>query len=96
VNAHPNAKIYWSVKQSAECLVFAVSHVLNGAAEKEVRVGQRLDVRTLLQQEIGYRWKKIVVVTCRPSSLCDDARAAVVAVGRKGQLIELEVDAYSW
>jgi hypothetical protein len=96
VNAHPNAKLYWSVKQSAECLVSAVSHVLDGVAEKEVRVGQRLDVRALLQQEIEYGWKKIGVVTCGPNSLCDDARAAVVAAGKKGQLIELEVDAYSW
>ena len=96
LNAHPNAKLYWSVKQSAECLVGAVGHVLNGIAEKDVRIGQRLDVRGLIGEEIELGWQKIGVVACGPGGLCDDVRAAVVAAGRNGELIELEVDAYSW
>jgi predicted ferric reductase len=96
LNAHPNAKLYWSVRKSAECLVEAVGHVLDGVAEKDVRVGQRLDIRGLIDREIEYGWKKIGVLACGPDGLCDDVRAAVVAAGRKGQLIELEVDAFSW
>lgn len=96
LQAHPNAKLYWSVKQSAECLVKAVGHVLNGLAEKDVCVGQRLDICGLIDQEIEREWKKIGVIACGPDGLCDDARAAVVTAGRKGQLIELEVDAYTW
>ncbi|KAI9865688.1 MAG: hypothetical protein M1813_002146 [Trichoglossum hirsutum] len=96
LNAHPNAKLYWSVKKSAECLVEAVEHVLNSVVEKDVRVGQRLDIRGLIDQEIECGWKKIGVVACGPDGLCDNVRTAVVEAGRKGQLIELEVDAYSW
>jgi hypothetical protein len=96
LNAHPNAKLYWSVKKSAECLVEAVEQVLGGLEEKHVCVGQRHDIRGLIDHEIGNGWKKIGVVACGPDGLCDDVRAAVIAAGRKGQIIELEVDAYTW
>ena len=46
-------KLCWSVKKTAEYLVQAVDVVLNGVAEKDVRVGQRLDIHTLLNQEIA-------------------------------------------
>jgi hypothetical protein len=96
LSAHPNAKLYWSVKQSAACLVEAVEHVLNDVKEKDVRVGERFDIDRLIEQEMALGWKKIGVVACGPDSLCDDVRAVVVVAGRKGQLIELEVDAYTW
>ena len=97
LNIHPNAKLCWSVKKTAECLVQALDVVLNGVAEKDVRVGQRLDIHTLLNQEIDCGWAKIGVVVCGPGRLCDDVRAAIVAAGKNGPAIfELEVDAYSW
>ena len=73
-----------------------IGHVLNGIAEKDVRIGSRFDIRQLIDHEVEYGWKKIGVVACGPDSLCDDVRAAVVVEARKGQIIELEVDAYSW
>lgn len=91
----PNAKLYWSVKKSAECLIDAVEHVLDSMAEKDVRAGQRLDIRGVIDQEVEYGWKKIGVVAYGPNGLCDDVRMAVIAAGRKSQIMEFEVDAYS-
>ena len=97
VNSHSNAKLCWSVKEAAECLVQAMDGVLSGVCEKDVRVGRRLDVRALLSEEVHSGWAKIGVVACGPGGLCDDVRAAVAAAGKKEKAIfELEVDAYSW
>jgi hypothetical protein len=51
-NRHSNAKLCWSVKETAECFVQAMDGVLSGISEKDVRVGQKLDVRALLSQEV--------------------------------------------
>lgn len=97
VNCHLNVKLYWSVKQTAECVVRDLGLVLNGIAEREVRIGQRLDINTLLEEEIQAGWKKIGVVVCGPGGLCDDVRAAVAKAGRQGKAaFELELDAFSW
>jgi Ferric reductase like transmembrane component/FAD-binding domain len=97
VNSHSNAKLCWSVKETAECLVQAMDGVLSGVSEKDVRVGRRLNIRALLSQEVHSGWAKIGVVACGPGGLCDDVRAAVAAAGKKERAIfELQVDAYSW
>lgn len=44
VSLHPNVKLCWSVKQTAECLVRELSDALQRVEEKDVRVGRRLDV----------------------------------------------------
>lgn len=98
LNMHPNAKLCWSMKKSAECLATqGLDVVLSGVAESDVKVGQRLDIEELLSEEVGRGWEKIGVVVCGPGGLCDDVRAAVGEFGRRGRTIfELEVDAYSW
>ncbi|KAL9127263.1 MAG: hypothetical protein Q9217_003822 [Psora testacea] len=97
VNSHSNAKLCWSVKATAECLVQAMEGVLSRVSEKDVRVGRRLDIRALLSQEVHSGWAKIGVVACGPGGLCDDVSAAVATAGKKEKAIfELQVDAYSW
>jgi predicted ferric reductase len=93
-----NVKLWWSVRESAACLVDALGAALDGVKEKEVRVGGRLDVRGLLREEGLVGWKRIGVVVCGPGGLCDEVRAVVAEMGRreKGVVWELEVDAYSW
>jgi hypothetical protein len=54
--------------------------VLGGISEKDVKVGQRLDVRALLSQEVQSGWSKIGIVACGPGGLCDDVRAEVCRV----------------
>ncbi|KAK4183900.1 putative ferric reductase transmembrane component [Podospora australis] len=96
IASHPNVKLYWSVKESAKCLVEEVERVLVGV-EKEVRIGKRLHIVDLLAQEVETGYKRIGVVVSGPGGLCDDVRAAVVAAERKGGTeFELDVDAYSW
>lgn len=94
---HWNVKLCWSVKETAKCLVEAVGGALSGIAEKDVRIGKRLNVRELLADEFESGWQRIGVVVSGPRGLCDDARAAVAAIGRKGNTVfVLEVEAYSW
>ncbi|KAK3386523.1 hypothetical protein B0H63DRAFT_137159, partial [Podospora didyma] len=93
---HPNVKLYWSVKEAARCLVEQVEGALS-RVERDVRVGTRLDFAGVLAQEAEVGYKKVGVVVSGPGGFCDDARAAVVAAGKKGVAVfELEVDAYSW
>lgn len=94
---HGNVKLCWSVKATAQCLVEAVDGVLSGMADKDIRVGRRLDVAELLATEVDCGWRKVGVVVSGPGGLCDDVRAAVVAAARKGNTaFELEVEAYTW
>lgn len=94
---HWNVKLSWSVKESAKCLVEAVGGALGGIAERDVRIGNRLNVHELLADELDSGWHRIGVVVSGPGGLCDDVRAAVATVGRKGNTVfVLEVEAYSW
>ncbi|KAL9112636.1 MAG: hypothetical protein Q9227_003207 [Pyrenula ochraceoflavens] len=97
VSNHFNVKLAWSVRETARCLVNEVEGMLSRVAEKDVRIGGRLDVNELLDEELRRGWGKVGVVVSGPGGLCDDVRAAVVRAGRKGGTVfELEVDAYSW
>lgn len=101
---HRNVRLCWSVRESARCLVDAVGMsvregVSNSQGERDVRVGERFDVRSVLQEEADAGWKRIGVVVSGPASLCDDVRAGVAELGRSrgGQVVfDLEVEAYSW
>ncbi|KAK4158915.1 putative ferric reductase transmembrane component [Cladorrhinum sp. PSN259] len=96
IPSHANVKVAWSVKESAQCLVDELEGVLSDV-EKDVRIGSRLDVVDLLERESEVGYNKVGIVVSGPGGLCDDVRAAVVAVGKKGNTIfELDVDAYSW
>jgi predicted ferric reductase len=95
--AHPNIKLAWSLKESASAVLKEVEGVLSGIADKEVLVGQRVDVDALLRAEVGAGCQRIGVVVCGPGGLCDDVRARVASLGRHEKTVfELEVHAYSW
>lgn len=97
INNHWNVKLAWSAKESARCLVKDLEDALSAFAEKEVRVGKRLDISRLLDGEINAGWETVGVVVCGPGGLCDDVRAAVVAASKISKTkFELEVEAYSW
>ncbi|KAL1860650.1 hypothetical protein VTK73DRAFT_7224 [Phialemonium thermophilum] len=97
VTRHWNVKLCWSVRESARCLVDEMEGPLSRVAEKDVRVGARLDFHALLAAEERHGWATIGVVVSGPGGLCDDVRAAVTTAARAGKAVfELEVDAYSW
>lgn len=106
VYSHWNVKLAWSVSEAARGLVEAVNlnqspdvERLSGRGSKEVKVkvGERFNVEELVKEEEEAGWKRVGVVVCGPGGMCDDVRAAVVKVGRRGRTVfELEVDAFSW
>ena len=49
---HWNVKLAWSLKESAKCLAEDMDGVLSGVADKEMRIGSRLDVKQLLWTEV--------------------------------------------
>ena len=95
--SHPNTKLIWSLKQSDRALMLDVEGAVDRFSEKEVLVGRRFDVKSVLEAEGRMEWKRVGVVVCGPGGLCDDARVDVVRLGRAGKMVwELEVHAYSW
>lgn len=96
---HPNVKIFHSFKAVDSSLMDALGNVLSDTREKEIHLGQRLDLSGLLQHEASLGWLKIAVVVCGPASLCDDVRTIVARLGKEKRGVcsfELEVDAFSW
>jgi len=66
-------------------------------ADKEVLIGERLNIEALLRNEVDVGYKKVGVVVCGPAGMCDDVRAIVAGFGRSGKIVfELEVEAFSW
>ena len=97
IHMHPNIKLAWSVKSNAEPLVRELNTVLASVADKQVYVGERLDVDGLLKVAAEAGYKKVGVVVCGPPGMCDDVRAKVAGIGRGNRTVfELEVDAFSW
>jgi ferredoxin-NADP reductase len=99
IKAHWNAKLAWSVKESAKCLVDDLDGVLSGigSADRDVRVGERLDVQQLLADEMAAGWGRVGVVVSGPGGFCDEVRALVIAASKASKTeFELEVEAYSW
>lgn len=96
--AHSNVKMAWSAKVSAKALVEELDAVLASVADKEVLVGQRLDLGGLLRREARAGYGKVGVVVCGPPGMCDEVRATVAALGRGGgeTRFELQVEAFSW
>lgn len=94
---HPNISLYWSVKASSQGLVEDLQSVLKETREKDVRVGDRLDVEGLLGREENEGWKRIGVVVCGPGGLCDEVRSVVIKRAKQGNADwELDVEAFSW
>ncbi|KAJ9265972.1 hypothetical protein DTO212C5_6533 [Paecilomyces variotii] len=98
VHNHWNVKQAWSVKESARCLVDDLEGFLSGfVANRDVRIGSRLNVKQLLEDEIEAGWEKVGIVVSGPGGLCDDVRAAVVSEEKLGKTeFKLVVEAYSW
>ena len=97
IHAHPNVKLAWSVKSSAEALVHEMDILLKDMAEKEIVVGQRLNIEEMLRSEAQAGYRKLGVIVCGPGGMCDEVRARVARLGRGGDtMFELEVDSFSW
>lgn len=93
-----NVKLAWSVREAGRCLIDELDGILGTIADKDIRIGRRLDVVQLLADEAEAGWGRVGVVVSGPAELCDLARQAVVDIARLSGKTEweLEVEAYSW
>lgn len=99
VDAHPNVKLAWSVKSSANVLLEEVEPVLRRVPDKVVLVGERVPISDLIMDEAHVGYKRVGIVVCGPDGMCDEVRALVARLGRDDKIntvFELEVDAFSW
>ncbi|KFX95927.1 hypothetical protein O988_05554 [Pseudogymnoascus sp. VKM F-3808] len=94
---HWNVKLAWSLKESAKCVQDDLEPALAGIADKEIRIGSRLDVEQLIAEEAAAGWERVGVVACGPGGLCDEVRAAVITAAKTHKTeFELEIESYSW
>ena len=95
---HFNIKLCWSLKESARCLLEELGGALSRVDDKEIIVGQRINVHDLLAAEVRAGWERVGVIVAGPGELCDNVTAAVVTAAKTFTLttFELEVEAYSW
>ncbi|KAI9101827.1 ferric reductase like transmembrane component-domain-containing protein [Phlyctochytrium arcticum] len=95
--AHHNVKLAWGVRSEATALVQEVGGAIATLREKQVLVGERLNLEELVRNEAAAGYGKVGVVVCGPGAMCDEVRALVAGIGRSSKTVfELEVDAYSW
>lgn len=94
---HGNVKLAWGLRAVAKGHADDLEPALAGLAEKDIRIGSRISVAELLEEEDEAGWGRIGVVACGPGSLCDEVRALVAARAKKSKAVwELEIDAFSW
>ncbi|TLD37959.1 hypothetical protein E2P81_ATG03634 [Venturia nashicola] len=82
LRSHPGrTKLYWGLR-SLELHDALIADLVG--VDKETFVGQRMDVRAILEEELaGDRSKGAVVVVSGPPGLADDVRAVVSELGRR-------------
>lgn len=98
-SAHPNMKLHWTLRATAKNVLADVEPGLHQVQEKDIRVGERMNVAEILRQEARDGWKRVAVVVCGPAGLCDDVRVTVIDVSKEmsGKCVfDMEVDAFSW
>jgi predicted ferric reductase len=95
-HAHPNVKIFWSMRETQAAMVKELQPGLRHI-EQDIVTGKRLNLAGLLEKEVGGGWKDVGVVVCGPGGMCDTVRQEVVRVSKESKVrIELDVEAFSW
>ncbi|KAK4100929.1 hypothetical protein N658DRAFT_524460 [Parathielavia hyrcaniae] len=100
-------RLLWSVR--TEALVAAVrggSKVggergawnwgLGGGTDVTVSVGKRFDIDAVLRGEVEGALGGTTVVVCGPAGMADEVRVAVVRLGRRGAVVRLVEESFSW
>jgi hypothetical protein len=90
------AKLFWGARSDS------IVHELEGtlaAVEKEIFIGERMNVASVLEKEldtIGAK-ERVVVVVSGPPGMADDVRVAVSRLGREGRVaLTLVEESFSW
>lgn len=95
------AKLFWSVrKQGLATALASCLSTLPRAVGVEIVVGQRLDLDSILRQEMGAKHEgTLAIVVCGPPGMADDVRQKVVSLARTNPLSRPYVlldEAFSW
>jgi hypothetical protein len=75
-----------------------------GGAEVTISAGRRFDIDTLLARELllsseghgGAGTGGTTVVVCGPAAMADEVRVAVARLGRRGAVVRLIEESFSW
>lgn len=73
-----------------------VSELRWGDVEVSVSVGERFDIRAIIEAEVKSNKGGTMVVVCGPAGMADDARVAVASLGRHGCLVKLVEETFVW
>ncbi|KAI1801067.1 putative rerric reductase like transmembrane component [Daldinia bambusicola] len=91
-------RLFWGVRSKP--LVEAVNSslgpdILTPSVVGEIAIGRRLNLPVILEREVVKDGETAVVV-CGPNSMADEVRAIVSELGRKGRIVRLVDEAFSW
>lgn len=99
-------KLFWGVRQPA--IVNAVEDLIVnvktgdkagvkwwGNVETHVTVGERMNLRDILERELSQS-KGTTVVVCGPESMADEVRCIVAGLGRNGAIVRLFEESFIW
>ncbi|TPX07352.1 uncharacterized protein E0L32_002178 [Thyridium curvatum] len=101
-------KLYWGVRTMP--LVHAVEDMLRlgdlgdqgvtdrcwGAVPVKLSVGERLDLKAVIESEVASNTGGTTVVVCGPAGMADEVRCIVSAVSRHGPVTRLVVHSFMW
>ncbi|KAH6631598.1 ferric reductase like transmembrane component-domain-containing protein [Chaetomium tenue] len=104
-------KLFWGVRAESGALVRAVRGVVGfrgmwGGTEVTISMGRQFDIEALLERELlpsgeGHGVAVAVatgttVVVCGPAAMADEVRVAVARLGRRGVVVRLIEESFSW
>ena len=99
-------KVYWGVRTIP--LVHAVEEMLGysskdsgekrrwGDVDIVLSVGDRMDVRGVLESELSSQEGGTTVVACGPAGMADEVRCVVAGLARHGVVARLIVESFAW
>lgn len=102
-------KLFWGVRQAG--LVAAVEGLVRevrvsdddpdvrfwGRVETHVALGERMNLRSILEREVGGPGSPgTTVVVCGPESMADEVRCIVSGLGRHGAVVRLVEESFTW
>jgi ferredoxin-NADP reductase len=61
-----------------------------------VSVGKRFDIDALLTEELGGVVGGTTVAVCGPARMADEVRVAVTRLGKRGVVVRLIEESFSW
>jgi predicted ferric reductase len=92
VHAHPNVKLYWSVRSAQAALIDEFEPTIPGHVERSIHVGSRNDLTLALAEEVKAGWGLVGAVVCGPGGMCDEVRNRVAWLGKHYPATKWQLD----